>query len=91
LISCWARTRFLPNPWSISSSHWNEIEESDNNDKNSNNEYEFMERAIPLIMKAKKSIHHHTYDDRRKKYLGEATKLQGGRSLQGLWAMPGRR
>jgi hypothetical protein len=50
-----------------------------------------MERAIPLIMKAKKSIHHHTYDDRRKKYLGEATKLQGGRSLQGLWAMPGRR
>jgi hypothetical protein len=53
-----------------------------------------MERAIPLILKAKKSIRggiHNGYEHRRKKYLGEGNNLQGGRSLQGLWAMPGRR
>ena len=96
MISCWARTRFLSHAWAVSPYHWNDIEEPDNNDnKRSNNHLDLMERAvIPLFMKGKKSMRsgsHHSHEDRREKFLGEATKLQGGRSLQGLWAMPGRR
>jgi hypothetical protein len=96
LILCWARTRFLSHAWGISPYHWNDIEESDNNDnKRSNDRFEFMERAaIPLFMKARKTMRsgsHHSHEDLREKLFGEATKLQGGRSLHGLWAMPGRR
>jgi len=77
----------------MSSSYWNEIDDLDNID-NSNNDNDFLERAAPLMMKAKKSFHsafHGGNEDRRKKYLGEGTNFQGGHSLQGLWAMPGRR
>ncbi len=94
-VSCWARTRFIPDPWPISSSYWNDIEEIDNNDNNNNNnEHEFLERGSPFMIKAKKSFRsgfHFGNENRRKKFLGEATNFQGGHGLQGLWAMPGRR
>ena len=41
--------------------------------------------------KAYRSGYHFGSEDRRKKYLGESNNFQGGHSLQGLWAMPGRR
>lgn len=49
---------------------------------------------MPLLLKAKKLPHgvsNNLYEELRKKYLGEATNHHSGRSLQGLWAMPGRR
>jgi len=89
LVSCWARTRYIPDPWPASSPYWNEIEEYDNNDN------ELLERALPLMFKSKKSFrngYHSGDEERKKKYLGESSHYQGGgHNLQGLWAMPGRR
>lgn len=58
------------------------------------NQIESLERASPLMVKTKKSFRsgfHFGNEDRRKKYLGETSGFQGGHSLQGLWALPGRR
>ncbi|CAF2719415.1 unnamed protein product [Rotaria sp. Silwood2] len=93
-ISCWARTRFVPDPWPASSSYWNEIDDTSSNDNNGNNDNDVGERVGPLTMKAKKALHGgypFGSEERRKKYLGESTNFHGGHSLQGLWAMPGRR
>jgi hypothetical protein len=61
----------------------------------SNNGNEFLERALPLIIKSKKSFRngfHSGDEERKKKYLGESSPYQGGHnSFQGLWALPGRR
>ena len=68
---------------------WNEIEEIDNDEHAG-----LAERAVPWTMKAKKAYHvgsHFGNEERRKKYLGEPVNYEGGHSLQGLWAMPGRR
>jgi hypothetical protein len=88
VVLCWARTRFIADPWSVSSSYWNDIEDIDNNENNNNNDHELVERAIPLFIKSKKSFRSGTdsgNEERWKKYLSD------GHSLQGLWAMPGRR
>ncbi len=93
-VSCSARTRFIPEPWLASSSFLNEVEDADNNENNNNSDNGLVERTIPWTMKAKKAYHigsHFGSEQRRKKYLGEPSNYQGGHSLQGLWAMPGRR
>ncbi|CAF0917552.1 unnamed protein product [Rotaria sordida] len=90
-ISCWARTRFIPDPWPASSSYWHEVDDISSNDNNDN---DIADRANLLTMKAKKALHgNYPFggEERRKKYLGESANFHGGHSLQGLWAMPGRR
>jgi hypothetical protein len=65
-----------------------------NDESNNNHDNELFERATPSLMKSKKLFRTGFRlggEDRPKKYLGDTTKFQGGRSLQGLWAMPGRR
>ncbi|CAF1244049.1 unnamed protein product [Adineta steineri] len=92
LVSCWARTRFISDPLLATSGLWNDVEEIDNTENN--NDHIFAERAIPWAMKAKKAYRAGSRfdgEERRKKYLGEPVNYQGGHSLQGLWAMPGRR
>ncbi|UJR09660.1 hypothetical protein I4U23_013894 [Adineta vaga] len=88
LVSSWARTRFIPEPSVVASALWNEIEEVDNNESGS--DHGLVDRSVAWPMKAKKA-YHYGIEERRKKYLGEPANFQGGHSLQGLWAMPGRR
>lgn len=55
---------------------------------------DLIERDTYGSLRAKKAFRsgfHFGNEDRRKKYLGESNNFQGGHSLQGLWAMPGRR
>ncbi len=91
LTSCWARYRYEPNSWPISSSYWNDIEDFVNNDNgNSNNvkESDFLDKFLPVTYRAKNALHgnvHSGDQDRRKKFLSDST------NIQGLWAMPGRR
>ena len=88
LILCWARPRYVSEPWLASSINTDGIEEMESN------ESDLLERAIPLPMRLKKAFrsgYHFGNEDRHKKYLGESASFKGGHSLQGLWAMPGRR
>lgn len=88
LVSTWARTRFVREPSLVASSLWNEVEEIDNNESSS--DHGLADRPTFWPSKAKKAFHY-GMEERRKKYLGEPLNFQGGHSLQGLWAMPGRR
>lgn len=91
---CLARKRFADDTRPVPSSYWNGNDDSSSSDNNGNNESDSVERASPWTMKAKKSLRRGYFfgnEQRRKKYLGESGGFHGGHSLQGLWAMPGRR
>ena len=58
------------------------------------NEADVLDRFLPISYKINKEAQNDAHAgsvERRKKFLGDSNSLQGGHSLQGLWAMPGRR
>jgi hypothetical protein len=78
-------------PWLTSS-----INDIDNIDDNSNryNDKDLFDRTGSTSIRVKKAFrngYQFGNEERRKKFLGESASFQGGHSLQGLWAMPGRR
>ena len=77
-----ARNRFIPDPWLIPAVQADLSELSDSEP--------FLVPSI-RIKKAFTNGHRFSSEERRKKYFGDSTGFQGGHSLQGLWAMPGRR
>ncbi|CAF3305723.1 unnamed protein product [Rotaria socialis] len=93
-ISCWARATVVSDSWPAVSAYLNDIEENSSNENSALHDNDLVERSNPLTLKTKKALRSGLYfgnEERRNKYFGEAGNFHGGHSLQGLWAMPGRR
>ena len=88
----------MPHVWAAPATYWTDLEEADTHEnpniRNNVNELDLLDRFLPVIYKGKTPVHHGDYsaqEERSKKFLAESANLQGDHSLQGLWAMPGRR
>ena len=81
----WARSRFGPHGWPGASDDWLGL----------GDRLRLLQRSNPIHEQIHEGLHAASFADpeqeRSKKFLGESAHAQGGHSLQGLWAMPGRR
>lgn len=76
------------------SSYSDELEENSNNENIANDDLDLAERSPMMKLKIKKALRSGYFlgnDARLKKYFGESSNFRNGHSIQGLWAMPGRR
>lgn len=94
-----AEYRYAPAIWSVPSIHFSDIEEFDkiNNDNSNSNhihESDLLDKFLPITYKPRKALRKISRlidEERKKKFSSESANLQDTHSLQGLWAMPGRR